>query len=370
MISTPYIITLLCILIGKTHINKKEKKHIEVLAFEVLRGVFALQIVTVHFLSFISKDYSVIKDIFDHAFIMTGYFAVSAFFLFSGYGLFVSYSEKDNYLDNFVIKSFVKLFVPFSICNIIYYIWHYLSPYGYEELLPKQFFLSFFSSNNTDNSWYVFVIFWCYLFFFIAFNNSLSEKKKIVLFTVIILTFNIIQIIMLDELSSDSIFSYLRQYYSTVVIVLGVLYARIESKIKIKRVDVKFILLLLNFIAIFCAHKYVYLDNRIRLLGHENGLFTSILVGLFIVQLCGLFDFSKKTVCRKLGEISFEIYLIHGLFIEIGAGIQMVWFAGDRIATFVIYLLVIFATILSSIFIHRLSKKIIRNIYKLLKMDL
>ena len=81
-----------------------------------LKGFSALSIIIGH-LNNISRDYSR-KFLYEtpYGFIC---FYPAFFFFNSGFGLIKSYNTKNNYLNNFLKKRIINIFIPFYLCNLI-----------------------------------------------------------------------------------------------------------------------------------------------------------------------------------------------------------------------------------------------------------
>lgn len=294
--STPYILIFGFILLHSCRKKLGNQIDIERNSSKALRGFLALLILTVHFLD---KNIHITTEI-DRAFVASGFLCVSGFFIFSGYGLYVSYTSKKDYLNNFGIKTFIKLYVPFSICNIVYYLYHIVT--GKIEFSATNFILSFFSNFNTDNSWYVFVIFACYIIFFVTFANSITVNKKVLLFCIGVVSFTLLQILTFNEFYVSSTFEYLRNFHSTLVIIIGLLYAHYSKKVQTPKIRYYPILIcsLLLFVVFYEWNYISYRFTITSLFGYEK-MVASLLFGNLFVWICIKFDFSKNDLLQKLG---------------------------------------------------------------------
>jgi membrane-bound acyltransferase YfiQ involved in biofilm formation len=75
-----------------------------------------------------------------------GVLLVGFFFLFSGYGLIISYKEKENYLDTFMIRRVCAVLIPFFICNYAYMITALLTGCKFQM---NELILAFFGTSMT-----------------------------------------------------------------------------------------------------------------------------------------------------------------------------------------------------------------------------
>lgn len=100
-------------------------------------------------------------------FVDIGYLFVAVYLFFSGYGLYKSYKNKDNYFKHYFLKRFVPLLLALFFSELIYYLYHHvLSTY----------------------TWYVYAILICYALFYIGFKFIKNEHVSllIVLFGIIL----------------------------------------------------------------------------------------------------------------------------------------------------------------------------------------
>lgn len=304
-----------------------------------VRGILALLICWHH----ICLEYSTQNDECQQ-FKLWGGVIVSIFFFMSGYGLIISYRSKENYLDGFIKNAIIKLGLPvltLSVCyifvcsvgnccymsiNDIIYIFY---PYLGGTVLPK--------------SWFVYELLILYALFYVVFKNkNFSETNK--LKAVFVLVAILCCFFVISGYGSN-------WYISTFSFPLGLLYASIESKLKIflnkKRSNLVFfsILPLIPFPLYFTIY-YLY-DSII--------LYPLICLTTPLVLPVSEYYLNPINIhiLRWLGGISFEIYLIHGAIIKIVAPIN------NSMSLLMFSFLLFTITIILAFFFNKLHKRII-----------
>ena len=108
-----FLIGIICLIIKRKSIFNANNDVLDKYNSNKIKGLLALLII-IHHLSIYIKDTILLK-----VFTIVGVIAVSAFFFYSGYGLMTSYLKKENYLKDFWNKRIMKI--------IILYIVFYLS---------------------------------------------------------------------------------------------------------------------------------------------------------------------------------------------------------------------------------------------------
>ena len=109
---------------------------------------------------------------------------VTTFLFFSGYGIFESIKNKNNYIDSFFRKRILKLFISFAIALIFYIIINYFIG---EKYSINTILLSFTGWESIGNSnWFIYATFCLYINTLISFK--LCKNKTNALLTITILT--------------------------------------------------------------------------------------------------------------------------------------------------------------------------------------
>lgn len=268
-----------------------------------IRGVMAMGIV-LHHMSEITMAGRVFP-LLQHM----GYLLVSLFFFFSGYGLMASYRQKGTkYLQQFWKNKILYIFLIYLWISVAYAIVKFLMGI---EMTPRIFAISFINGSPVANySWYIIVQLLLYIVFWGAFSiKRVSNKIKIL----IVLMLEVIMAVIFHQLSYSVIW-----YMSNFAFVVGIWWAEEKEQIDLF-VDKHWFLsevVALGSFALFSglpliANKFWGMDEEVRLVCR---IISSTVFVLFVIILMKKFTF-KEGVWDFLGEISMEIYLVHGLII-------------------------------------------------------
>ena len=164
-----YVLLLNLVLLPGMKIAKKGcfmEQPYELKVTKGIQGYFALCIL-VHHVSLALRYF----DCYDgqlQFFEDLGTLFVGFFFLCSGYGLIVSYEQKENYLDTFVIKRVLMVLVPFFICN---YIYMFTTQIFGQNFTMKELIQAFFGVLLlNDHMWFVIEIMILYMLFYFVFR--------------------------------------------------------------------------------------------------------------------------------------------------------------------------------------------------------
>lgn len=223
-------------------------------------------------------------------FTMVGYLCVSIFFFFSGYGLWGGVSNKKGYLNNFLQKKMVKLLCPVVFAKILYGV---------------------FFHSKIMYSWYIYVICGLYVLFYCSckwlsrFDALKSIAGGILLYQVGCFAFSVpvvwyracwpffvgcLLYQFKDEFDGIIINRWKNfMILDGVIFILAFLMAALADKFNIKPVELETLITVLFYIVSSIA---------------------------FVLGVYGFtFGFSMTKVgkiLRKAGNVSYEIYLIHG----------------------------------------------------------
>lgn len=286
-----FIIIILSLFIGglKTPIAKTFNKEMVI----VLKPFLAIGIMLSHLHS---------QAVFLHEFERWGTLIVGVFFFVSGYGLIYSLYNNPNYLNNFLLKKvFIKLIVPCLLAWILDLCfnetWNEYSIIGH---LTNPTGPSFF-----PNDWFMYVLIFCYILFIIAgkAKSSTVRLSILVIGPLILVIFT-------------SIMDFMRNWWATpLAFSAGVMYCHFESRIRLLISGRK------NFIysnlVYFCLFGGLIVGSAFFKLKLTTILAYSLLPLLVINNIIRLnvTQFVKNRILFFLSNISFEIYLIHGIII-------------------------------------------------------
>lgn len=233
-----------------------------------------------------------------------GYMFVGLFFFFSGYGLIKNVISKPRYLDSFLFHRFPSIIVPYYTMNIVYivvlfFIGGFKPP---SELLIKSFFIPFLKNGLfITSAWYVVVLCLLYAFFYFSFKKN---KFSVAFF---LTTIGIAVYCAFCKYVEKNII----WYGTTPCFLTGILYSRYENQVKIW-VKRYYPFVILCSLALFIVFAFTNIQTHIN-----RFIFRQIYTNLFIfVIILSLYKIKiGNTVSAFLGKISYELYLIHTLFV-------------------------------------------------------
>ena len=292
-----------------------------------LRGVAALMIILHHMVQSITR-YGDIKKGPVTEWNSFGILFTSIFFFFSGFGLYKSYKTKENYLEGFLTKRLPKIVLPFLVTNIIYIVTLY-SEDRISEVRHMFTSILGFTLINT-NAWFIVVLIILYVAFYFCFIKSKTESgafAKLLIFTIILI---LICLLLGHDNSNVNGHWFMGEwwYNTTLIFMMGMYFARFETKIK-AFMKKRYMILLPLSIAIFVGW-YILEEYVINTFGYYQewkyhpGYPEKLLSLVTQIILCILFMFVlllvnmkiefKNKVLKFLGGICFEVYLIHDVF--------------------------------------------------------
>ena len=260
-----------------------------------LKGIMAITVV-LHHLSQSAPDFHILSP-----FRSFGSIAVGYFFFISGYGLMSSYQAKGRrYLTGFVEKRIYKLIVPFVFAIILFQV---LRGFQNFDLLGD------LKTGHVDgvlpHSWYIFCAMLFYFIFYLAFRISFSMKKNLLaclLLTVsLMITFILLHwpgywIVSLALFPAGLYYKYYEKGWLT----KG--YKLVMKSILGLGMLLLILLTILHFID--CGYG-----------NHFLSVMTNMAAPLIFIIPISLTDL-HNTFLKKLGNISYEVYLVHGVVME------------------------------------------------------
>lgn len=259
-------------------------------------------------------------------FVPFGYYFVGFFLFCSGYGLYLSYCNKPDYLKGFGKKRILPVILSYYVTGLIFLIVRFLM----KEPLDgwKIFFYVSGAKLSNPNAWFVIALPILYFFFWIAFRFF---KKPIPILSLLVFLY------MLLGTFIDHNDWWMRGewwYNSVHFFVLGVLFSKYRQSI-VQHMKKHYLLyLILLFIGIFVLYGFsVFAQGYFSYYGEiwhapDKVLRRWICLLSQIAASCS-FVFFVLLLCLKLrvgnpflsfmGTITLEFYLIHGLFLELFA---------------------------------------------------
>ena len=309
-----------------------------------LKGFFAIMVLCHH----LSQHSGILSGtLVGSVFQFMGAWAVSMSFFFSGYGLMSSYIIKGR---RYVLDFPKKRILPFYfICVLL------IGIYSLERLIigypltTRAIFDSFFFFRTViSNGWYLQTILLFYIAFYIIFILPIKDNAKI--FTVFIFALAYILVCNLLKLS-------LTKYEATFSFLFGMIwckYKKIIDKTFLKHNFFEFIISFCVFVGIMA----VFFLNKNQAVKYSSKMFSLVAfntVAVFaeIIILTVNQKIIHNNILKKIGEISLEIYVFQGFFINLFH--SKILYINNA---YVYIIAVILCTVILSIIINPLFKSI------------
>lgn len=242
-----------------------------------------------------------------------GYTVTGMFFFMSGYGVGISYLNKGRtYISGFLPKRLGKILPIFLILTVIY-IGIAIVIYGKDITAQIQSFLE--GEPPLPNSWFIFAIIYFYLTFYVSCLITDNPKRV----GLLLMLFTCVYIYLTKEAFGFKTHWWLTYTCATVGYIMSVN----MSVDPIKGNFRKFIYLLIAMQLLFTVNDKIHLlsmSETIRPIFHAfEVLFRSVCVFAIVYSL----GMPKSKFLALLGGSSFEIYMTHGIPMEIGVFYQI-----------------------------------------------
>lgn len=258
-------------------------------------------------------------------FVNIGVLLTAVFFFFNGYGLYKSYINKPGYLDNFLKKRMIPPIVAYFVTG-----WAFLATRCFiGEKMSLKLFLAYLTGivHCSPYSWYIVILLIFYVVFYLAFKYAKTERMAVVLFTGCVLTYIVISLF----IPRNDYFIRGEWWYNSVFMMpFGMAIARNENRIlnHVKRNYGKY--LIVHLVLIYPALRLSFMT--LKKLGYfsasvPNGVMCKLIslltqmFAIYLVVVCVLLIGMNLSIGNRvlafLGKYTLEIYLIHGLFVEL-----------------------------------------------------
>lgn len=290
-----------------------------------LRGFFMLLIVFHHLSQQLTDPGSL------QLFQGIGLLCVSFFFFQSGYGLNKSRLKNPGYFHAFFRRRYTKLLLPFFLCNLIYLGTNLLLGTSYSKV---RFFkcLTGLELVNT-HAWFILTVaLFCLAFYLIFrfFKNSGLQYFLLFCFQVCYAAF------CMTKGAGLQLFEGPWWFNSSCLFFIGVLMAEYESAIvpfleknyRLLALLSAPVFLLFYTVSVYVTQAFPYQTQDTSALSPRmlTSWFSLLWQSLAVLSFCFMVTlFMLKVKCSNpflcfLGKISMELYLIHGLFIQLFKG--------------------------------------------------
>lgn len=301
------------------------------------RGIFAVGIMLHHLSQKVPCDGIFI--IWNYV----GFIFVSYFFFSSGYGLMLGILEKKDYLKHFWRKRIFNLLVPYWIVNTLFVVREYSM--GTRRSI-QEYAASYLGFSQMEHLWFISVILVSYVAFYLCFR----------LFKIRTAIWGM-SIICLLYILFGCIFQCNETWIASVsALLMGIIWKNYEGQIVLylergftKKYVIAFLLFLLMFtgrlLLAFKGIDGIFLQTLLR-----NAISWSFVTLVLMTSL--KVTWKENRIFGFLGNISYELYMIHPLFITMGKS----YFKPDYL--YIIF--VIISSICSAWIINNVSKRVSR----------
>ena len=290
-----------------------------------LRGFFMLVIVLHHLSQQLNRP-GTMKLLWG-----AGTLCVSFFFFASGYGLMKNYLAKDHYFHAFFRRRYSKLLLPFFVCNFIYLLVNILSGISYSPVRFLKCLVGLELVNT--HAWFLLTIALFYLAFFFLFRFVKSRYLQYILLFLFQICYAAFCMQRGDGLQ---LFEGPWWFNSSILFFIGVLFAGFEDRVMaffrenyrlLTSLTVP-VFLLFYTVSIYVTNAFPYQTEEMSPLSPKmwKSWFDLGWQSLAVISFCLMVTlFTMKLKCsnpilRFLGKISLELYLIHGLFLQLFQG--------------------------------------------------
>jgi len=261
--------------------------------------VIAVIFVILHHLSQVLQNYS--DSFLSSRLIVAGRFSVGIFFFVSGYGLIKQYKKKGRvYLDTFLKRKVLSIFIPFLLAGIVYFIFRNLIG---KLSLGDAFYSLINGSPVVSNGWFVIMIIFLYFAFFVS---AFIARKNDLLLTILLVTSTILVLVIAK-------YMHYGEWWTNAIFCfpLGVVWS-INEKLILDFLFNKYKVSVMVLVVLFSG--FFYLDEVFY---HPVIRAFSVLFFVSIVILLSYRVTFQNPIFSYVKVISFELYLYQGLFIQL-----------------------------------------------------
>lgn len=238
-----------------------------------------------HHLSFQLKTLTFLRP-----FNYVGFLFCGVFFFISGYGLYINKTKNKSYFDSYSNR-IKKLLLPFFISFVIYFM--------VKLIVGKNIAFNYNLLFTVNYCWYVYEQLIFYLLFYLLFRNE--KKYSNLLLYIIVLIFVLVASNNLDNV----------WWKSSIAFPFGITFAK-NRKLIFNYISNKYFLKeFLLFVSLFLILFIIKNVNNIYLIS----ILYQFIVMIFCLLVCGILLLYKFKFSIRV-NYSYELYLIHGLFIE------------------------------------------------------
>ena len=294
-------------------------------------------------------------------FVPIGFYMVGIFLFCSGYGLYVSYKNKKDYLNGFIVRRILPVVFSGYVVTLIFLVVRILL--GEDMGGGRLFWYLSCAKLCNPNGWFVLIIPIFYLAFYLAFRFCKKERNAVLA----VLAFTVFYQLLGTSIDHNDWWMRGEWWYNSIhFFVIGIIFARHKDRIT-EHLKKHFVLyLILSFVLIFVLYGVSELcRNVISYYGENWGDPHTILrrrITLFS-EMCASFAFVffvfhlglkvkiGNRFLKFMGSLTLEFYLIHGLYVGLFGrsfdGLKSLY----HIDNVFVYVIVVFALGVPSAFV-------------------
>lgn len=298
----------------KDNLTDRQTEYLSLETTRYLKGFFAVLVLITHIygMLFIRMP----ENIFLHSgivrvgFFSLGYLSVGMFFFFSGYGLMYSYCKKEkDYIKQFPKQRLFPFYVKYSILILLYTLFYIVVRVEGKEVTLVGILKSFtLGGTLVSKGWYLQAIIWLYIIFYIGFHFFNSDKAKVIAVTNGLFFYCMVCLVMdWSQTWYECIFTFL----------LGMIWYKKQEKIS-RKVEMHYMPVLIISFVIFCVF-YIWGNTSIfvKPLKILSKMISAVGFTALIMIVIKKSPLPFYNIISKVGMISFELYVIHGLFLDL-----------------------------------------------------
>ena len=272
-----------------------------------------------------------------------GWYCVAVFFFWSGYGIANGFMTKSGYLSHFWNVRLQKIFIPFTIANVVYYVVKFFCGFRFGI---RSIVLSFLGQCTiVDNSWYPFAVIVFYVAFYFAAKRSPAKIAICSRLAVLMVLVTSVEAILLTSKEDWWVISNGGFLLGVSIRLFGWNVNDWKKYVSIGLIGYFLGLLIMPICNRLLGYSFVAYILSCNIMSTSIAFILSIIVG-------------KLGLCLKilylLGEWSYELYLYHGLFIFLTKT-----FISNKIGVLIIC--VLSGSILFSYMMHSVDRYILKK---------
>lgn len=257
---------------------------------DALKGFFALMIVANHLASSLNESIW-LEPLFRNI----GFVCVAFFFFISGWGTMSSYSRSSRYLETYIANKVKKILIPYLIAVLMYVLAEIATGTSVLECI-----LSFCNGRPVAQySWYIISVFILYIGFWFAFVQKRVDPKYILGIEAVIYLLIVYCL------------KWPMNWYNTYIAFFAGIFAYTKRKeiVVFKHRALLTTLSFLCVIAVWVMTSYYTENSFVMLVLYWCGS----LCACYLVFAISTITIFKSKIWSWLAEISFELYIYHGL---------------------------------------------------------